>query len=262
MTLSANTTPANLRSVKIRELLQKKQNVSIRDLAKLFSVSEMTIRRDLAKLEQGGQVKRTHGGAVPTERMAFEFDFASRRKANQKAKVAIAREAAKFVEPGQRLIIDTGTTTLELAYLIKNIENVTVITPSLAVASVLQFSDGIQTVLLGGMIRKGSPDLTGAVTEANLSMFAVDIAFQGADGVGVDGKLYSDDIRIVKVDQKIRQRANRTFVLADSSKIGRTALIAHGSVNEVEALITDENSDLRHRRAYEKMGAEIITAHI
>ena len=117
-------------------------------------------------------------------------------------------------------------------------------------------------MLLGSMIRKGSPDLTDAVTETNLSMFAVDIAFQGADGVGVDGKLYSDDIRIVKVDQKIRQRANRTFVLADSSKIGRTALIAHGSVNEVEALITDETIDLRYRKAYEKMGAKIITACI
>ena len=252
--------PMNVRQTKIREMLQKKQSVTIRDLARILGVSEMTVRRDLARLERGGEVRRTHGGAMVAERMAFEFDFAARRRARRKAKQAIAKEAAKFIKPGHRIILDTGTTTLELAYLLKEFKNLTVITPSLAVASVLQFSPGIQTLLLGGIIRRGSPDLTGMVTETNLAIFAADIAFQGADGIDLDGKLYNADTRIASVDRKIRQHAERTYVLADSSKIGKTALMAHGLLNEVEALITDKQIDPTHHKAFEEMGVVVIIA--
>jgi len=253
-------TLASVRLTRIRTMLKKDQQVSIPDLAERFGVSEMTIRRDLDKLARNGQVRRTHGGAMPAERMVFEFDFASRRQAHRRQKQAIAREALKLIQPAQKLILDTGTTTLELAYALKDFQDITVITPSLAVASVLQFSPQIQTVLLGGIIRQGSPDLTGVVTEKNLEMFSVDIAFQGADGIGLDGTLYNADLRIVAVDQKIRQKARQTYVLADSSKIGKTALAANGFIYEVDALITDSKIHAQHRRSYEKMGATIIVA--
>jgi len=246
------------RQAGIGEILQEKQGVSIPELAELFAVSEMTIRRDLGKLEQTGQVRRTHGGAVPAARMVFEFDFVSRRQSGRCAKQAIAGEALKLIQPGARMILDTGTTTLELAHLIRDLSDLTVITPSLAVASELQFSVGIQAVLLGGLIRKGSPDLTGIVTEAVLDMFAADIAFQGADGIGQDGALYTADMGIAKVDQKIRTRAQRTYILADSSKIGKTALARHGFIQQVDALITDDGIKDEDRRRFEKLGAEVI----
>lgn len=241
----------------IRLLLRDQQEVSIAALAEQFAVSEMTIRRDLTKLQRSGQIKRTHGGAMQAERMAFEFDFVARRNANRRAKQAIANQAFKQIRPGYRIIIDTGTTTLELAHLLKDMNDLTVITPSLAVASVLQFSEGIQTVLLGGVIRRGSPDLTGTVTETVLDMFAVDLAFQGADGIGMDGSLYTEDMRISKVDQKIRRRADRTFILADSSKIGKTALVRHGDLTEVQALITDDNISEENRKALQQVGAAL-----
>ena len=192
---------------KIRQILLNKQRVDIAELAESFGVSEITVRRDLEKLEQHGLLQRTIGGAIPAERMAFDFNFAQRRQTRQKEKQAIVREALKVIQPGHRLILDTGTTTLELAYLLKDLRDVTVITPSLAVASVLQFSRNIQTILLGGIFRQGSADLTGSVTEDNLDMFAVDIVFQGADGIGLDGTLYNADLRLARVDQKMRQRA-------------------------------------------------------
>ncbi|HAU38971.1 MAG TPA: DeoR/GlpR transcriptional regulator, partial [Phycisphaerales bacterium] len=151
------------RREEIQRILQSRQQVSISQLARRFGVSEMTIRRDLDQLESQGRVRRTHGGALPAERMVFEFDFVARRQANRPAKQAIAAEAVKHVRPGHRLILDTGTTTLELARLLKPIEDLTVITPSLAVASELQYCDNVQTVLLGGVVRRGSPDLTGMV---------------------------------------------------------------------------------------------------
>jgi len=251
-------TLASARQTQIRTMLKEDKQVSIPELAAQFSVSAMTIRRDLDKLARDGQVRRTHGGAMPAERMVFEFDFASRRQAHRLQKQAIAQEALKLIQPGQRLILDTGTTTLELAYALKDFQDITVITPSLAVASVLQFSPQIQTVLLGGIIQKGRPDLAGLVTEKNLEMFSADIAFQGADGIGLDGTLYTVDMRIVEVDRKIRQQAQRTFVLADSSKIGKTALMTNGFIHEVEALITDDKISARQKKALEREGAKII----
>lgn len=249
------------RIARIRQLLRRHQTVSIGDLASTFDVSEMTIRRDLDKLEQSGQVRRTHGGATVAERMVFEFDFVARRMANRHMKQAIAREALKLVRPGHRIVLDTGTTTLELAHLLKDMNGLTVITPSLAVASELQFSEGIQTVLLGGLIRRGSPDLTGTVTETVLEMFSADIAFQGSDGIGLDGALYTADMRISRVDQKIRERADRTYILADSSKIGRTALIRHGFIQEADGLITDDGISPGHRRKLERLGANVVVVN-
>jgi len=250
------------RKTHIADLVRQGKSLSAKQLAKTFNVSEMTIHRDLNKLQEEGQIERTYGSVLPAEKMEFEFDFATRRSANQKAKKAIAREALKFIQPGQRLILDTGTTTLELACLLKDFENLTVITPSLAVASVLQFSSGIQTVLLGGIIRKGSPDLTGVVTEKVLEMFMVDMVFQGADGIGLNGELFNSDMRIAKVDQKMRRRAKHTYILCDSTKIGKIDFASNGSLSEVDALITDSKIDSDHLDALKKIKTQIIIAEI
>jgi DeoR family fructose operon transcriptional repressor len=262
MGANKNSVPATDRLVRIRQLLAQRPSVSISELARLFKVTEMTIHRDLAKLEQANHIRKTHGGAVAAERMIFEFDFAARRQANAKAKRGIAREAVKLIQPGSSLILDTGTTTLELAYLLKDFQNITVITPSLAVASVLQFSRGVQTILLGGIICEGRPDLTGAITETILDTLAADIAFQGADGIGEDGMLYNADIRIARVDQKIRQRAQHSYILCDSSKMGKTALAGSGFVNEADALLTDSKIAKDQLTALKKMGTKIIICEI
>lgn len=250
--------PVGQRRARIRELLAEKQAVSIPDLAAMFGVSEMTVRRDLDHLERGGVVRRTHGGALAAERMVFEFDFQARRHANRRAKQAIARRARRLIEPGARIILDTGTTSLELAVLLRDAEDLTVITPSLAVASQLQFSPGIQTILLGGVLREGSPDLSGPVTEYGLEMLAADLAFQGADGIGLDGAVYNADLQLARVDQRMHTRADKTYILADSSKIGRTSLARMVALNEVEALITDAGIDPEAVRRFKKNGAKVI----
>ncbi len=262
MGANKNLVSPHQRLEKIRQMLSRQDSVSVGHLAGLFKVSEMTIHRDLVKLEKTSSVRKTYGGAVVAERMEFEFDFAARRSANQKAKKAIAEEAVKLVRPGNKIILDTGTTTLELAYLLKDFEGLTVITPSLAVASVLQFSAGVQTVLLGGIIRKGSPDLTGVVAEKVLDMFMVDIAFQGADGIGLNGELFNADMRIAKVDQKMRRRAEQTYILSDSSKIGKTDIASNGSLTEVEALITDSKITKEQFSKLEKTGTKIIVCKV
>jgi len=248
------------RDARLREVLRQRGEASIAEMAAALGVSEMTLRRDLDRLERDGHVRRTHGGAVPAERLGFEFDFVARRQSNQRAKRAIAAEAFALVKPGDRLLLDAGTTTLELACLLRGIPDLTVVTPSLAVASELQFSDCVKTILLGGVLRRGSPDLTGEVTEAVLDMLAVDIAFQGADGIGLDGTLYTADLGVARVDQKIRRRAGRTYVLADSSKVGRTALACHGKLQEMAGWITDGAIPPEHLAALRALGIAITVA--
>jgi DeoR/GlpR family transcriptional regulator of sugar metabolism len=246
----------------IRELIVKDEPIVVSELASRFGVSEMTIHRDLNKLQHEGHIRRVHGGAVPAEKMAFEFDFTARRKTRKKTKQAIAAEALKLISPGKTIILDTGTTTLELATLIRDFEDITVLTPSIAVASVLQFSTGIQTILLGGTIRKGSPDLTGVITEQVLDMFMADIAFQGADGIGLNGQMYNADMRIASVDRKMRLRADKTYILCDSSKIGKTGLAFNGSLSEVNALITDSKIKIEHLSALKEFNENIITVNV
>jgi DeoR/GlpR family transcriptional regulator of sugar metabolism len=252
--------PSAARQAIIRDRFAQQPSVSIAELAQEFTVSEMTIRRDLDALQDKAQIQRTHGGAVLTERMMFEFDYRERRERNRAEKCAIAAEARKLVQPGQRVILDNGTTTLELAALLQDGQNLTVITPSLAVASELQHAAGVEVVLLGGILREGSPDLTGPVTEHSLEMFAVDIAFQGADAIGDDGAIYNSDLRLARVDKMMRRIARRSIILADHTKLGRTELGRSGTLADIDTFITDHAALAPRLKRYSRLGPKIITA--
>ncbi|WP_438479746.1 DeoR/GlpR family DNA-binding transcription regulator [Oleiharenicola lentus] len=251
--------PSAARKNKIRERFSSHPGVSISELAREFDVSEMTIRRDLTSLEKETHIQRTHGGAVLTERMILEFDYRDRRELNREHKRAIAEEARKLVAPGDRLILDTGTTTLELATLLRDGVNLTVITPSLAVASELQHAPGVEVILLGGTIRRGSPDLTGPATEHCLELFSADIAFQGADGIGADGKIYNSDLRLARVDKLMRKVAKRSCILADHTKVGQTALACSGTLADVDTFITTKGIPADTLRRFAKLCPQIIT---
>ena len=250
--------PAAARLRSIREHLTESASLSISEMSAKLGVSEMTIRRDLADLEKSTDVRRTHGGAVVAERMAFEFNYLTRQRAHLKEKKAIAEAARKLIEPGQRLILDTGTTTLQFATLLKDCPDLTVITPSLAVASELQFSENISVILLGGVLHRGSPDLTGPVTEHCLELFAADWVFQGAEALSADGGVYNVDLQLAQVDRMMRRKAKRSCLLADSSKIGHTALAHTGTLAEFDVFITDAEAPKNYLRLARKLAKEVI----
>ncbi|SDS48570.1 DeoR/GlpR family DNA-binding transcription regulator [Opitutus sp. GAS368] len=252
--------PSAARQAQIRERLSAHPGVSVSELARKFDVSEMTVRRDLAALEGKSHIQRTHGGAMLTQRMMLEFDYRARREHNRPLKQAIAAAARKLIQPGQRLILDNGTTTLELASLLKDGQDLTVITPSLAVASELQHAAGVEVILLGGVIRRGSPDLTGPVTEHCLELFAADYAFQGADGIGANGAIYNSDLRLACVDKIMRRVAHKSCVLADHTKIGLTALACSGTLADVDFFITDTATPAAALKRFARLGPRIITA--
>lgn len=226
----------------ILDLLAQRGECTVQTLAEHFDVSTMTIRRDLAALETTGDIKRTHGGAFLSRAGVIEFSFREKEKLAAAQKQAIAREVARCIQPGMAITLDTGTTTLEVARAIAAIENLTVVTSSLAIASALYAQDNIELILLGGLIRKGNPDLSGWVTEDNLKRFKVDFAILGADAADTYGVL-TTDVGIARVSQAMIENARETILVVDHSKFERSAFVRFASWEDVSRVVTDNGID-------------------
>lgn len=244
----------------IRQELLRADEVSIEALAGRFGVSGMTVRRDLELLESRGDAIRTHGGAALARRLTFEFSFRDRQNANRRQKSCIADRAAQYVQEGHVVMLDTGTTTLEIARRMIECRNVTVITTSLAIVSALQFAAGVRVVLLGGFLRGGSPDLHGPLTEQNVEMFRADIAFMGADAVDHDGNTYADDLQVVHLDRKMANHAAQVIVVADSSKFGRTGMCRVFGSEDYHRIVSDAGLGNEMRKRLSRQGIEVEIA--
>jgi DeoR family fructose operon transcriptional repressor len=229
-------------------------------LVEQFGVSGMTIRRDLQALAGQGKVIRTHGGAAMAERVSFEFEFRKQLEQNQSAKRVIAAAAAAQIADGETVMLDSGTTTLELAKLLCGKHSLTVITNSLPIAAQLQYDRQIEVLLLGGYLRASSPDLVGAITEANLETLRADVAFLGADGIDRHGGVYQEAPEVARMLTKMAASAGRVYVVADASKLGKTALWRFGRLQDWAALITDAAADRSVLASLRKAGVRVIKA--
>lgn len=248
------------RHQKIEALLQSQGGCSVEALARECGVSDMTIRRDLAALARHGKILRTHGGAMPGQKVLFEFEFLTRTKVNEGAKRQIAARAAALIPEGSVVAMDSGTTTLALACELRSRRNLTVITTSLPIAATLQAAEGVRVLLLGGFVRKDAPDLGGAMTEANLETIHADLAFIGADGIDLEGKIYNDNPEVARMLSKMAAAAARVYVVSDHSKIGRKAMVRFGEVSRWEGLIVDSGLSAPDRAALKKAGVNLLLA--
>lgn len=249
----------NPRHAAIVNLLAENGEVTVQSLARYFQVSEMTIRRDLVLLERAGELTRTHGGAVLSQAGIIEFSFKKKERECAAEKRAIAREAAALVHPGMAITLDTGTTTLEVARAITRIKPLTVLTSSLAIASVLHAHDPIELVLLGGTARKGNPDLTGWITEENLKRFSVDLAFIGADGVSPEG-VFTTEMNIARVSQAMIAGSRHNVLVVDHRKFEHPSLVRFASWDEIHQVITDSRVPASTRKWLRQLGKPISFA--
>lgn len=240
--METSTSPESRRS-KILGLLERKGELSIEVLADRYSVSGMTIRRDLQELVEAGRVIRTHGGAAPAQRISFEFKFLERTQHNAEQKRQIAELAVQRVKPGQTVMLDSSTTTLAIANHLAVLDRLTVITTSLPIASALFGREGIEVIILGGTLRKDSPDLCGALTDTSLDLMRADIAFIGADAIDDEGYIYNASTEIARMLQRMASAAAEVYAVADASKIGRQELMRFSRLADWSGLITDSTLD-------------------
>lgn len=226
----------------IVEYVDEKKVVTIAELCNRFKVSKATINRDLKMLEEKRLITRTHGGAMSLTRgTRFEPIHAIKEKEKTVEKQSISSYAMNFIKQGETILLDSGTTTLELAKQIKNNNNITVITNDLKIAYILSQSDGIDLVVLGGQQKKGVYSLIGPFTENLLKMLNVDKAFLGVDAIDVDKGITNSNIEESNIKKTIVEISKEIIVLGDSSKFGKVAFAKICDIDMVDAIVTDSN---------------------
>lgn len=240
----------------ILDLLRQHGDISVHDMAAHFDVALMTIRRDLAFLESSGNLVRTHGGAMLSRAAVVEFTFIEKGRHNAVEKQAIANVIAGMVRPGMSISLDTGTTTLEVARAIASIKELRVLTSSLAIASELYAHENVELILLGGTARKGSPDLSGWITEENVKRFRVDLAILGADGVCQDG-IYTTDISIARVSQAMIASASHVVLAVDHAKFDSTSFVKLAEWKAIGTVVTDSRISPSARKWLDRVAKHV-----
>ncbi|HEY3377999.1 MAG TPA: DeoR/GlpR family DNA-binding transcription regulator [Armatimonadota bacterium] len=251
------TAELNQRQVTILELLRQGEEVSIRRLAGRFAVSEMTVRRDVRTLEANRLLIRTHGGGVAAGDLRF-LQLAMPYYTASPIKSAIGRRAAELVQPGMTILLDEGTTTLEVARHIPKDAPITVATISLCVAQEF-YGSAVEVVVFGGLLRKEFPSLCGPLTERMLRDFHVDMLFVGCDAARSNQGFFFQNVQLASLTQAMLRIADRVVVVTESQKFQRTAFMQYASIAQVDTIITDAGLPTDQQQQLRDHGATVIT---
>lgn len=235
--------------------LAESGSVSARDLVDRFDASPATIRRDLELLEEQKLLTRSHGGAVANGTV-YELPVRYRSDHRAEEKRRIAEAAIERIEGMQTICFSGGTTTTEVARRLRG-RSLTVVTNAVNIASELVISETIRLVLTGGVARPQTYELIGPLAEQSLEKLNLDVTFLGVDGINPNGVTTHDEIE-AQTDRKMVERAARTIVVCDSSKIGRSALSQICPLTEVDELITDTGAPPDQIAALREADVEVI----
>ncbi|HQL37591.1 MAG TPA: DeoR/GlpR family DNA-binding transcription regulator [Bacillota bacterium] len=230
------------RQQKILEMMQRTKVIKITDITSKFGVSTETARHDLDILRSQNLIKRIYGGAALITPITSEPSYSTREVLHSAEKIAIGKKAAELIEDGQTIILDVGTTTIELARSIKHRNSIIVLTNSLPIVNELSNSD-INLHIMGGKLNKSFLSMSGSLTLSALKQYYVDIAFIGAGGVTFQDGISDFNIEEAQVRKFSIERAKKTILLADSSKFGMNAFAIVCPLKAVDVIVTDWNID-------------------
>jgi len=243
-------------------LVAERRRLSVAELADEFDVTTETVRRDLSHLERAGQIRRTHGGAVPADALtAPEAEVAERDRTNTDLKELIAKAAlAQLPEDGSSLVVDAGSTTVRLAAAVPGDRRLSVHTHAVPVAARLLALPHVEVNLLPGRVRATTQAAVGGPTVAALNALRVDVAFLGTNAVSAEHGLTTPDTDEAAVKSALVAAARRVVVLADSSKLGSRSTVRFARTSEVDVLVTDAGADKAELRRLEHAGIEVVVA--
>lgn len=248
---------AEERRMRIMELLREQKSVEIAELSELFAVAQETIRRDLKRLEEEGVLRRTHGGATIEDRQIIA-PLSTRAEANREEKERIGRRALEYIKEGDRIIIDGGTTTLQLARALKkNRRSASVVTNALNIALELVGLPELAVDVVGGTLSESSLTLIGPETEKSFARYRVSKVFLAASGITAEWGLGISNSFEAAVKKAMIEAADEVILLADSSKLGKEGLVSFAPLTKVKRLITDEGADSKIIGTIARMGVDI-----
>jgi len=243
----------------LRGLLNRNQVIGVRELTTQLQVSTATIRRDLDALESLGELRRVYGGAVSTGGRLEEPLFDDKTSIAAGEKRRIAQAALKLVRPNDTVYLDGGSTVLELARLLRDHSNVTLVTNSLRAAAELA-GRGPRLILVGGELRRLAQTTVGPLTRFIIRELRVDKAFMGTIGLSLDEGLTTTDPGEAYTKELMMEHAREVILLADSSKAHKVSFTRAGQLDKVRILITDRRIDRKFGRQLRKRGVKVVLA--
>ena len=242
----------------ILETLIKNESVQVSALSTLLGVSSVTIRKDLTDLEKDNKLYRSHGKAILIN------PYINNRSVNEKEKLAteeknnIGKAAAAMITKDDSIIIASGTTVHALARCIRPIHKLTVISASLPVSEILANNEAIEIIQLGGTLRHSSNSVVGKYAEGILSNFCCSKLFLGVDGIDLEFGITTTDVREADLNREMMHIAQKTIVLADSSKFRRRGFSKIANIEDIDIIITDAGIPNSIAQQIEDMGIELI----
>jgi DeoR family fructose operon transcriptional repressor len=251
---------AEERHRRIAELARGEGRVEVSGLAELFGVSTETVRRDLSALEGQGVLRRTHGGAVPVERLVIEPEVAERLSAMSGEKKRIAKAALRFLPDRGSVLLDAGTTTGALAEQLPAGRELTVVTNCLPIAGLLAHQPSVCVIMAAGRIRARTLAAVDDLAARSIEGFVPDVAFIGTNGLTVEKGATTPAVAEAAAKRAMIRSARRVVLLADHTKVGQEHFARFAEVGEIDALVTDAGLEDGAAEEFERRGVEVVRA--
>ena len=259
MNKTGNNNLAPQRQGLLREIVRQNGVIRVKELCRELGASPATVRRDLETLESQGKLQRVHGGAVSVESRLDEPLFDDKTSIASREKRRIAQTAGSLICPRDTVYLDGGSTVLELARLLSDRTDITVVTNSLRAAIELS-GRGPRLILLGGELRRLSQTVVGALTRPVAESLHVNKAFMGTIGFSLDQGLTTTDPNEAFTKNLVASRADQVILLADGSKLGKVSFAKAGDAKDIDVIVTDRSADAAFLRKARKSGIRVIQA--
>lgn len=258
----AVTRDTSERRQQISVMVREQGSVQVAPLAERFGVSMQTIRKDLHFLAERGVAERSYGGAISADvvNVSTEPRVEEKRVIHTGEKARIGALAAAMVAPGDSIVLDSGTTTLQIAEHLRDHEDITVLTNDFNIVAALARKERINVVVLGGLLRRRNRAFYGAQTVSSLDDLHVDKLFLGVDGFDVERGITTHYEPEAMLNRKMVQAAGQVIAVTDHSKFGRVCLHRILNIEDIDALVTDAAPPEDVRAAAERLGLTIKVA--
>lgn len=251
---------AEERRQRIREIIEQSGRITVEDIVTKFKVSAVTARADLDILSERGDLLRSHGGAVRQLNPIVDYRLRFKEGIHHAEKVRIGHAASQLIKPHQTLILDSGTTTAQVARQLKaaRIQPLTIITNALNIAYELAESENLSVIMIGGILRRASSSFVGPQAERMLQDLHADHLFLAVDGLHPEEGFSTPDILEAQLNHVMIRVSSEVTVVADGSKLGRRSLSLIGNIQCAQRIITDNRVEAQVAARLRDKGVEVI----
>jgi DeoR family transcriptional regulator of aga operon len=246
------------RRSEILKLLEKQDNISVTALSKMYGVSEVSIRNDLTHPEHKGLLIRTRGGAIKKQPVNFDLSLNQRLRKAFSEKQKIGKKAVEYIREGDTIVMDSGSTTLQIAKNLDKFKQINLITNSLPIADAVADFEGVEVIIPGGILRSDMRSLIGPMAERNLLNYNCDIAFLAVDGVDCNNGISTPVLYEATFSRTMIEISNKVIVVTDSSKFQKRSFVKITTLDKIDVLITDKGIPAEDRETLEKMNIDLV----